>query len=51
MGAAAGACTGQTRWLTRARSGLRQMAATPGPGSPVATTCLNDAMNEHEAKV
>jgi len=28
-------------------SGVREMTGTPGPGSPVATTCLNDAMNEH----
>ena len=26
-------------------------AGTPGPGSPVALTCLNDAVNEHVGAV
>ena len=32
------------------RSGAQQRAAAPGPGSPVATTCTCDAVNEHVAQ-
>ena len=39
----------RTRHGTRARSAIHVDRLTPGPGSPVSTTCNEYAMNEHMA--
>jgi len=41
----------QTRGGEKSGASRRTLPRTPGPGSPVATTCDADAVNEHDVSV